>query len=139
MKIGIINGPNLNRVGSREPEVYGNQSFEDYFDELESRFPDHNLSYFQSNLEGELINALQRMEKEVDGFIFNPGAYTHTSIALGDTVAACLKPVVEVHISNVQAREHFRQLSYIAPHAFGIISGFGLKGYEIALRALLLS
>lgn len=137
MKIAIINGPNLNRLGTRQPSIYGSKSFDETLQELQSKYPNHTINYYQSNIEGELINALQQMEKEAEAIIFNPGAYTHTSIALGDAVAACAVPVIELHISNVQARESFRHHSYVSPHALGVISGFGLKGYELGIRALL--
>lgn len=134
MKISIINGPNLNLLGQRETDIYGNKSFEIYFEELKQKFPQVNLSYFQSNVEGELINELQRIGFEYDGIIFNPGGYTHTSVAIGDAVAAIKTPVVEVHISNVHAREDFRKLSHISGKAAGSIFGLGLKGYELAVE-----
>ena len=134
MKIAILNGPNLNLLGKREPEVYGQQTFENFFQQLQQKYPAVTFSYFQSNVEGELINELQRVGFEVDGIIFNPGGYTHTSIAIGDAVAAIQTPVIEVHISNVHAREEFRRLSYVSPHAKGVIAGLGLQGYELALR-----
>lgn len=134
MKIHIINGPNLNLLGKREPETYGATSFEDYFNELQSVFNEVELSYFQSNVEGELINELhQCLENKIDSVILNSGAYTHTSIGLGDAVAAIDVPVIEVHISNVMDREEFRHVSYISKYAAGVISGFGLKGYELAI------
>ncbi|EAS20076.1 3-dehydroquinate dehydratase II [Flavobacteria bacterium BBFL7] len=136
MKIHIINGPNLNLLGKREPETYGSKSFEDYFRELQFSFKNVELSYYQSNVEGELINELHTaQENEVDGVIFNAGGYTHTSVAIGDAVAGISVPVIEVHISNVMDREEFRHLSYISKHAAGIISGFGLKGYELAIKS----
>ena len=134
MKIAILNGPNLNLLGKREPEVYGQQTFENFFQQLQQQYPAVTFSYFQSNVEGELINELQRVGFEVDGVIFNPGGYTHTSVAIGDAVAAIQTPVIEVHISNVHAREEFRRLSYVSPHAKGVIAGLGLQGYELALR-----
>mgnify|MGYP003326609370 CR=1 FL=1 len=134
MKIAILNGPNLNLLGKREPEVYGQQTFENFFQQLQQQYPAVTFSYFQSNVEGELINELQRVGFEVDGIIFNPGGYTHTSVAIGDAVAAIQTPVIEVHISNVHAREEFRRLSYVSPHAKGVIAGLGLQGYELALR-----
>lgn len=134
MKIAILNGPNLNLLGKREPEVYGQQTFENFFQQLQQQNPAVTFSYFQSNVEGELINELQRVGFEVDGIIFNPGGYTHTSVAIGDAVAAIQTPVIEVHISNVHAREEFRRLSYVSPHAKGVIAGLGLQGYELALR-----
>ncbi len=135
MKITIINGPNLNLLGSREPEVYGNQSFETYFKELQKLFPQHQLSYYQSNLEGELINELQNIGFTADSIILNAGGYTHTSIAIADAVAAIKTPVIEVHISNIFAREDYRHVSYLGKHCKGSISGFGLKGYELAIRS----
>ena len=137
LKIAIINGPNLNLLGSREPEVYGSQSFDDYLAELIDRFPMVSFTYFQSNIEGEIVNALQKEGSVVDGIILNPGGYTHTSVAIGDTIAAIKPPVVEVHISNVHAREEFRKISHISAKAKGTITGLGLKGYELALRYFL--
>ena len=134
MHIAIINGPNLNLLGTREPEVYGNQTFEQYFDSLRARYPAVEFSYFQSNVEGELINELQRVGFSADGIIINPGGYTHTSVAIGDAIAAINTPVIEVHISNVHAREEFRRLSHVSGKAKGTIAGLGLKGYELALR-----
>ncbi|MGJ8685423.1 MAG: type II 3-dehydroquinate dehydratase [Nonlabens sp.] len=138
MKIHIINGPNLNLLGKREPETYGSISFEDYFRELQFNFEKVELSYFQSNVEGELVNELHKaIENNTSGIILNAGAYTHTSIAIGDAVAAIDIPVVEVHISNVMDREEFRHVSYISKHAAGVISGFGLKGYELAVESFM--
>ena len=137
LKIAIINGPNLNLLGSREPEVYGSQSFDDYLAELIDRFPMVSFTYSQSNIEGEIINALQKEGTVADGIILNPGGYTHTSVAIGDTIAAIKPPVVEVHISNVHAREEFRKISHISAKAKGTITGLGLKGYELALRYFL--
>lgn len=137
MKILILNGPNLNLLGSREPEVYGNQNFEQYFASLQSKFSQVSLDYFQSNIEGEIIDKLQSAASNFDGIILNAGAYTHTSIAIADTVKAIQTPVVEVHISNTYSREDFRHRSYIAPNANGIIIGFGLKSYELAIQSLL--
>src|SRR5215475_13024697 len=134
MKIAIINGPNLNLLGKREPGVYGNMSFEEFFDQLKEKFPQIIFSYFQSNVEGELINELQRVGFDQDGIIFNPGGYTHTSVAIGDAVAAIKTPVIEVHISNVHAREDFRKLSHVSGKAAGSIFGLGLKGYELAVE-----
>jgi 3-dehydroquinate dehydratase-2 len=134
MKIAIINGPNLNLLGKRETDIYGNTSFEKYLMELKRKYPLIEWSYFQSNVEGELINELQRLGYDFDGIIFNPGGYTHTSVAIGDAVAAIKSPVVEVHISNVHAREDFRKLSHISGKAAGSIFGLGLKGYELALQ-----
>jgi 3-dehydroquinate dehydratase-2 len=134
MKISIINGPNLNLLGKREPEIYGAQNFEQYLDELTAKYPNVNFTYFQSNIEGELINALQKEGAVADGIILNPGGYTHTSVAIGDAIAAIKAPVVEVHISNVQAREEFRKISHVSAKAKGTIAGLGLKGYELALQ-----
>lgn len=136
MKIAIINGPNLNLLGKREPEVYGDTSFEQYLEKLKQIFPDITFSYFQSNIEGELINELHRVGFDYDGIIFNPGGYTHTSVAIGDAIAAIKSPVIEVHISNVHAREEFRKISHISAKAAGSIVGLGLKGYELAIRWL---
>jgi 3-dehydroquinate dehydratase-2 len=133
MKLHIINGPNLNLLGIREPEIYGTQGFDAFLEQLQTEFPDHEISYFQSNVEGELINNLQKVGFSADGIILNSGAYTHTSIAIGDAVAAIKTPVLEVHISNVFSREEFRHVSYIAPKAIGIISGLGLNGYRLAI------
>jgi len=132
-KIAIINGPNLNLLGKREPGVYGNQSFEEYFTELKAIFPTVEFHYYQSNVEGELINELQRVGFSYDGIVLNPGGYTHTSVAIGDAIAAIKTPVVEVHISNVHAREDFRKLSHVSAKAAGSIFGLGLKGYELAI------
>ena len=134
MKIAIINGPNLNLLGKREPDVYGSKTFEVYFEELKAMFPSVDFSYFQSNVEGELINELQRVGFSYDGIIINPGGYTHTSVAIGDAIAGIKTPVIEVHISNVHAREDFRKLSHISAKAKGTIAGLGLKGYELAVR-----
>jgi 3-dehydroquinate dehydratase-2 len=137
MKIAIINGPNLNLLGKREPGIYGNQSFDQYFIELQNIFPTVEFSYFQSNVEGELINELQRVGFNYQGIIMNPGGYTHTSVAIGDAIAAIKTPLVEVHISNVHAREEFRKLSHVSAKAAGSIIGLGLKGYELAIRWLI--
>jgi 3-dehydroquinate dehydratase-2 len=139
MKLHIINGPNLNLLGIREPEIYGTQGFDAFFEQLQTEFPDHEISYFQSNVEGELINNLQEVGFSANGIILNAGAYTHTSIAIGDAVAAIKTPVLEVHISNVFSREEFRHVSYIAPKAIGIISGLGLNGYRLAILHFLSS
>jgi len=139
MNILIINGPNLNLLGKREPEHYGNKTFEEVLDALRGYYPDCQIDYFQSNVEGELIDRLQAAEGAYDGVILNAGGYTHTSVAIGDAVAALDVPVVEVHISNVMAREPVRQISFIAPYARGVISGFGTDGYRLAIEALLLS
>jgi 3-dehydroquinate dehydratase II len=138
MKIIIINGPNLNLLGKREPEVYGNQTFEMYFEALQNQFPKTELSYFQSNIEGELIDKLQEVGFSYDGIILNAAAYTHTSVGIGDSVKAITTPVIEVHISNTFAREDFRHQSFIAANAKGIIVGFGLDSYKIALQSFLL-
>lgn len=137
MKIAIINGPNLNLLGKREPEIYGSETFEGYLLEVKAKYPQVEFTYFQSNIEGELINELQRVGFDYDGIIMNPGGYTHTSVAIGDTIAAIKAPVVEVHISNVHAREEFRKLSHLSGKAAGSIIGLGLKGYELALLWLL--
>ncbi|HEU4574874.1 MAG TPA: type II 3-dehydroquinate dehydratase [Chitinophagaceae bacterium] len=134
MKIAIINGPNLNLLGQREPGIYGTQSFATYFEELKKRYPAVSFSFFQSNVEGELINELQRVGFGYDGIIMNPGGYTHTSVAIGDAIAAIKTPVIEVHISNVHAREDFRKLSHVSAQSAGTIAGLGLKGYELALE-----
>ena len=137
MKVIIINGPNLNLLGQREPEVYGAVSFEDYFEQLKKQYPDVELSYYQSNIEGEIINKIQQTGFEYNGIILNPGGYTHTSVAIADAVKAVATPVVEVHISNTFSRETFRHQSYISPVAEGVIVGFGLKGYGLALQSFI--
>jgi 3-dehydroquinate dehydratase-2 len=137
MRIAIINGPNLNLLGTREPEVYGSQTFEQYYEELRATYPAVTFSYFQSNVEGELINELQRVGFSADGILLNPGGYTHTSVAIGDAIAAIKAPVIEVHISNIHAREEFRRLSHVSAKAKGTIAGLGLKGYELAVRYFL--
>jgi len=134
MKIAIINGPNLNLLGNRENEIYGSQSFESYFKQLQSKYNHIEFSCFQSNVEGEIINELQRVGNEFHGIILNPGGYTHTSVAIGDTLAAISAKVIEVHISNIFEREEFRKLSYVSAKAKGVISGLGLRGYELALQ-----
>ncbi|MFM7672553.1 MAG: type II 3-dehydroquinate dehydratase [Bacteroidota bacterium] len=136
MKIAIINGPNLNLLGKREPSVYGHASFEEFLTSLRDRHPQIDIQYFQSNIEGELINEIQQQGFSSDGIILNPGGYTHTSVALRDAVSAVPAPVIEVHISNVHAREDFRQVSYISGVAKGTLTGLGLKGYELALLYL---
>ncbi len=136
-KFIIINGPNLNLLGKREPFIYGDQTFEDYFNNLQKKYPSLNLSYFQSNIEGELIDKLQEVGFKVDGIILNAAAYTHTSVGIGDAVKGITVPVVEVHISNTFSREEFRHHSYISPNAKGIVLGFGLKSYELALKSFL--
>ena len=135
MKILIINGPNLNLLGTREPGVYGNQTFEEYLAELEKKYVKVHIDYFQSNVEGEIINELHRADKKYEGIILNAGAYTHTSLAIADAVAALTTHIVEVHISNIFAREDFRHVSYLGKHCKGSVSGFGLKSYEIALQS----
>ena len=135
MKIIIINGPNLNLLGKREPEVYGNKTFESYFEKLKLQFSNITLEYFQSNIEGEIISKIQEVGFTYNGIVLNAGAYTHTSIGIGDAVKAITTPVIEVHISNTFSRESFRHQSYISPNAKGVIIGFGLESYELALRA----
>ena len=135
-KIAIINGPNLNLLGKREPEVYGNQTFEAYFEQLKETFADIELIYFQSNSEGELVSKIQELGFDSDGIVLNAGAYTHTSVALRDAISAVPAAVVEVHISNVHAREAFRHHSYISAVCVGGIFGLGLKGYELAVLSL---
>lgn len=136
-KIIIINGPNLNLLGTREPEIYGDLSFNEFLDRLKNENPDVDLDYFQSNIEGEIIDKLQEVGFTYDGIILNAAAYTHTSVGIGDAVKAIESPVVEVHISNTFAREEFRHNSYISPHAKGIVLGFGLQSYELALHSFL--
>ena len=133
MKIAIINGPNLNLLGTREPAIYGTQTFEQYFEGLKKKFPAIQFEYYQSNIEGELISEVQRVGFSYDGIIINPGGYTHTSVALGDSIAAISTPVVEVHISNIFGREDFRKLSHVSGKSVGVISGLGLRGYELAV------
>ncbi|HEX6194101.1 MAG TPA: type II 3-dehydroquinate dehydratase [Chitinophagaceae bacterium] len=137
MRIAIINGPNLNLLGKRETDIYGNMPFEKYLEELKAKFPGHSITYFQSNIEGELVDELQHVGFDYDGIIINPGAYTHTSVAIGDAIAAIKSPVVEVHISNVHAREEFRKLSHVSGKAVGSIFGLGLRGYELAMQYLI--
>lgn len=137
MKICIINGPNLNLLGKREPAVYGNQTFEEYFTMLQIQFPTIDFSYFQSNIEGELIDKIQEYGFSFDGIILNAGAYTHTSIGIGDAVKSITTPVIEVHISNTFSRESFRHQSYISGNAKGVILGFGLKSYQLAIQSFL--
>lgn len=137
MKIQIINGPNLNLLGVREPGIYGDSSFESYLPQLRTKFPDVEIEYFQSNCEGALIDKLQEVGFTYDGVVLNAGAYTHTSIALHDCIRALQCPVVEVHISNVHQREAFRHHSYIASACVGVICGFGLKSYELAVEGLM--
>jgi len=133
VKIIIINGPNLNLLGKREPEKYGKHSFEDFYKELEEGFPEVKLDYFQSNVEGELINKIQEVGFSYDGIILNAGGYTHTSIALADAIAAIESPVIEVHITNIYAREEFRHKSLLSPNCKAIIAGMGLDGYGLAI------
>ncbi|MDX2049171.1 MAG: type II 3-dehydroquinate dehydratase [Chitinophagaceae bacterium] len=137
MKIAIINGPNLNLLGKRETDIYGNMPFEQFLESLKRKYPAVSFFYFQSNVEGELINELQRVGFDFDGIVLNPGGYTHTSVAIGDAIAAINSPVIEVHISNVHAREDFRKLSHVSAKAKGSIFGLGLKGYELAVEYLL--
>jgi 3-dehydroquinate dehydratase-2 len=137
MKIMIINGPNLNLLGKREVTVYGNKTFENYYKELQTKFPTLELSYYQSNIEGELIDKIQEVGFTYDGIVLNAAAYTHTSIGIGDAVKAITTPLIEVHISNTFSRETFRHQSFISPNAKGIIIGFGLKSYELALQSFL--
>jgi 3-dehydroquinate dehydratase II len=137
LKIAIINGPNLNLLGKREIEIYGTETFEEFLNSLMNKFPNIELSYFQSNVEGELINKLHEIGFSVDGIILNAGAYTHTSVAIADAVAGIKSPVVEVHISNVFAREDYRHVSYLGKHCKGSVSGFGLKGYELAIKSFM--
>jgi len=134
MKIAIINGPNLNLLGKREPGIYGSETFEEFFGQLKLKYPDVSFTYFQSNIEGELVNEIQRAGFEDDGIIINPAAYTHTSVAIGDAIASVKAAAIEVHISNVHAREEFRKLSHVSAKAAGSIIGLGLKGYELALQ-----
>ncbi|RZS94803.1 type II 3-dehydroquinate dehydratase [Cecembia calidifontis] len=133
MKIIIINGPNLNLLGKREPEIYGSTSFEDYFQQLKSRFPEVQLSYFQSNVEGELINKIHEVGFSYDAILLNAGGYTHTSVAISDAIAGVKTPVLEVHISNIYKREEFRHKSIISKECVGMISGLGLRGYELGI------
>jgi 3-dehydroquinate dehydratase-2 len=135
MKILIINGPNLNLLGKREPEVYGSTTFEAYFKQLQEKFPKVTLEYYQSNIEGELIDKIQEVGFSYDGIILNAGAYTHTSIGIGDAIKGVTTPVVEVHISNTFSRESFRHVSHISPVAKGVILGFGLQSYDLAIQS----
>lgn len=137
MKLIIVNGPNLNLLGKREPEIYGSNSFDDYFNNLKGKFSDIELDYFQSNIEGEIIDKLHEVGFTYDGIILNAAAYTHTSVGIGDAVKAIETPVIEIHISNVHSREDFRHKSYIAANAKGVIFGFGLKGYDLAIQSFL--
>tara|TARA_Y100000815_G_scaffold166246_1_gene150860 strand:+ start:1642 stop:2049 length:408 start_codon:yes stop_codon:yes gene_type:complete len=133
----IINGPNLNLLGKREPEVYGSTTFEDYFKTLQQKFPDVELEYYQSNIEGELIGKIQEVGFDYDGIILNAAAYTHTSVGIGDAVKAVETPVIEVHISNTHQREEYRHVSFISPGAKGVILGFGLQSYDLAIQSFL--
>lgn len=137
MRILILNGPNLNLLGKREPEIYGSKTFDEFFGELKQRFSDHELVYFQSNHEGALIDKLHKVGFDYDGVVFNPGAFTHTSIALRDAIAAITTPVFEVHISNLSEREEFRQQSYVADVCVGSINGMGLEGYAVGVERLI--
>lgn len=137
MKIAILNGPNLNLLGKREPEIYGSQTFEDYFELLKTKFPQIEFTYYQSNIEGELIGKIQDLGFSYDGIILNAGAYTHTSVGIGDAIKAITTPVIEVHISNTYARESFRHQSYISGNAKGVILGFGLKSYDLAIESFI--
>jgi 3-dehydroquinate dehydratase-2 len=138
MKVLIINGPNLNLLGTREPGVYGNQTFKDYLSALKEKYNNVQFDYYQSNVEGDLVGELHRADNKYNAVILNAGAYTHTSLAIADAVAAISVPVVEVHISNIFSREDYRHVSYLGKHCKGSVSGFGIKGYEIALQSFLL-
>jgi 3-dehydroquinate dehydratase-2 len=131
----IINGPNLNLLGKRQPEIYGHNDFDNFLIDLKTKFQDFNITYYQSNIEGEIIDKLHEVGFDIDGIILNAAAYTHTSVGIGDAVASIDSPVIEVHISNTYAREDFRHKSYISPNAKGVILGFGLKSYELALNS----
>ena len=139
MKIQIINGPNLNLLGKREPDIYGNSSFEDYLIKLRAKYPDVQIDYFQSNIEGEMINKMQEVGFSYDGIVLNAGAYTHTSIALHDCIRSIVAPVIEVHISNVHQREEFRHHSMISSACHGVICGFGMDSYRLAVEGLLMN
>jgi 3-dehydroquinate dehydratase-2 len=139
MKIQIINGPNLNLLGKREPDIYGNSSFEDYLSKLREKYPDVQIDYFQSNIEGEMINKMQEVGFSYDGIVLNAGAYTHTSIALHDCIRSIVAPVIEVHISNVHQREEFRHHSMISSACHGVICGFGMDSYRLAVEGLLMN
>ena len=134
MKILIINGANLNLLGQRQPEIYGRESFEEYLEALRARYPEHTLDYYQSNIEGEIVDALQRADAEYDGIVLNAGGYTHTSVVIRDAMAAISAPVVEVHISSTLSREEFRHVSMLAPAAVGTIMGFGMESYRLAVE-----
>ena len=134
MKILIINGANLNLLGRRQPEIYGRESFEDYLEALRARYPEHTIDYYQSNIEGEIVDALQRADGIYDGVVLNAGGYTHTSVVIRDAMAAISTPVVEVHISSILSREEFRHVSMLAPAAVGTIMGFGMESYRLAIE-----
>lgn len=134
MKILIINGANLNLLGRRQPEIYGRESFEDYLEALRARYPEHTINYYQSNIEGEIVDALQRADGIYDGVVLNAGGYTHTSVVIRDAMAAISTPVVEVHISSILSREEFRHVSMLAPAAVGTIMGFGMESYRLAVE-----
>ena len=134
MKILIINGANLNLLGRRQPEIYGRESFEDYLEALRARYPEHTLDYYQSNIEGEIVDTLQRADGIYDGVVLNAGGYTHTSVVIRDAMAAISTPVVEVHISSILSREEFRHVSMLAPAAVGTIMGFGMESYRLAVE-----
>ncbi len=134
MKISIINGPNLNLTGTREPDMYGNETFEHYFEKMRRKYATIDFDYFQSNIEGEIVSEIQRAGFKMDGIILNAGGYTHTSVAIGDAIAAIKSPVVEVHLSNLNAREDFRMINHISAKCKGTISGLGLKGYALAVE-----
>ncbi|KUF39443.1 type II 3-dehydroquinate dehydratase [Myroides marinus] len=136
MKVIIINGPNLNLLGKREPDVYGNTSFETYLNTLQTNYPSIDLEYYQSNIEGELINKIHEVGFNYDAIVLNAGAYTHTSIAIADAISAITTPVIEVHISNTHRREEFRKHSYLSPVCKGVILGFGLKSYDLAIASI---
>ena len=135
MKLQIINGPNLNLLGKREKNIYGNQSFDDYFEKLKTKFNNLDLRYFQSNIEGELIEKIQEVGFDFDGIIINAAAYTHTSVGIGDAIRSISSPVIEVHISNTYSREDFRHKSFLSAHVNGVILGFGLKSYDLAIES----
>lgn len=137
MKVMIINGPNLNLLGKRETNIYGDLSFQEFFDSLKEKYARVEFNYYQSNIEGELIDKLQEVGFSYDGIILNAAAYTHTSVGIADAVAGITTPVIEVHISNTYSRESFRHVSYLAPNAKGVIAGFGLQSYELALQSFL--
>ena len=137
MKLLILNGPNLNLLGKREPEIYGSLSFTEFLDEIKTKYSNMSINHFQSNIEGEIIDKLHEVGFEFDGIILNAAAYTHTSVGIGDAVAAIQTPTVEVHISNTFDREEFRHQSYVAPHAKGVIVGFGLQSYELAIQSFI--